>query len=332
MLDRFADVGSDPETSFRAEWLPGVLDDLPTGCSLVLLFDEFDVLADPQGEQAAKAFFPYLRGLLASDPERLQFVFVIGRNVDDLDNIALSLFKGTPYQRVSLLNQEDTADLVRLSEANGTLRWPDDGVERVWQLTNGHPFLTQQLCSHVWERAYDEYEVRRTSEVRRTLPAISPQDVDVAVPDALEASRNTLEWLWDGLPPAERVVASALAESGPSPITQEGLERLLHESGVRVVIRELQNAPQLLQEWDLIEPADGGYRFRVELLRHWITKHKPLRRVQEELDRIEPVAESLYQAASGFYRSGKLGQAVELLRKAVGLNPNHVRPTNCWPI
>lgn len=50
-----------------------------------------------------------LRGLLASDPRRLQFAFVIGRNVDDLANIALSLFKGTPYQRVSLLNYKDTA-------------------------------------------------------------------------------------------------------------------------------------------------------------------------------------------------------------------------------
>ncbi len=304
------DLGSNLEAIFRGEWLPDILDDLPDDCSLVLLFDEFDVLADPQGEQAAKAFFPYLRGLLASDPGRLQFVFVIGRNVDDLDSIALSLFKDTPYQHVSLLSREDTADLVRLSQANGTLRWPDEGVERVWQLTHGHPFLTQQLCSHVWERAYDEYKVRRTSEVRRTLPAISPQDVDTAVPDALEASRNALEWLWDGLPPAERVVASALAEAGPGPITQEGLESLLHESGVRVIIRELQNAPQLLQGWDLIEPANGGYHFRVEMLRRWLVDHKPLRRVQEELDRIEPVADSLYRAALGLYRWISLGLAL----------------------
>ncbi len=119
-------------------------------------------------------------------------------------------------------------------------------------------------------------------------------------------------------------MASALAEAGPDPITQEELERLLHESGVRVVIRELQNAPQLLQDWELIEPADGGYRFRVELLRCWIAENKPLRRVQEELDRIEPVAESFYQAALGLYRGGQLDQAIVSLRQAVSLNPNHV--------
>ncbi len=305
----------DPETGPRREWLSAALGDLPEGSSLVLLFDEFDVLADPQKEQAAAAFFPYLRGLLADAPGRLQFVFVIGRNVDDLDTIALSLFKGTPYQRVSLLSREDTTALVHFSEANDSLRWINGAAERVWQLTCGHPFLTQQLCSHVWERAYDEEPDEP--------PTVIPADVDAAVSDALEASRNTLEWLWDGLPPAERVVAAALAEAGPGPITQEQWEQLLRESGVRVVIRELQNAPHLLQEWDLIEPTDGGYRFRVELLRCWIAAHKPLKRVQEELDRIEPAAESLYRAALGLYRSGHLDRAVDPLRQAVNLNPNH---------
>jgi tetratricopeptide (TPR) repeat protein len=311
------DLGPDPETAFREGWLPATLGDLPDGCSLVLLFDEFDVLADPKAEQAAAAFFPYLRGLLTSDPRRLQFIFVIGRNVDDLDNIALSLFKGAPARRVSLLSEEDTAVLVRLSQANGTLRWPDDAVRRVEQLTHGHPFLTQQLCSCLWERAHDEEPDEP--------PTVTPEDVDSAVSSALEAGRNALEWLWNGLPPAERVVASALAEAGPDPITQEELEQLLRESGVRVVIRELQNAPQLLQEWDLIEPADGGYCFRVELLRRWIAEHKPLRRVQEELDHVEPIAESLYRAGLGFYRNEQFDRAISSLRQAVGLNPNHVR-------
>jgi len=311
------DLDNNPETTFRDEWLPDTLDDLPDDCSLVLLFDEFDVLAAPQKEQAAAAFFPYLRGLLASDPERLQFVFVIGRNVDDLDTIALSLFKGTPYQRVSLLSREDTVDLVCLSEVNNTLRWPDEAVERVWQLTNGHPFLTQQLCSHVWEQVHDEEPGEP--------PTVPPADVDEAVPDALDASRNTLEWQWDGLPPAERVVASALAVAGPGPITQEGLEHLLYESGVRVLIRELQNAPQLLQDWDLIEPSGEGYSFRVELLRRWLTQYKPLSRVKEELDRILPVAENFYQAGRGLFTSGDLEQAVDPLRQAIRINPNHLK-------
>jgi len=315
-------LGSDPEAAFRDEWLPATLASLGEGSAVVLLLDEFDVLTEPDADQAAKAFFPYLRGLLASDPGRLQFEFVIGRNIDDLDNIALSVFKGTPARRISLLGPEDMDRLVLLSEANETLHWPEEAIERVWHWTHGHPFLTQQLCSHVWERAYDEISLHEELE---EPPAVTPVEVDAAVPEVLEASGYTMEWLWDGLPPAERVVASALAEAGPTAITPEALERLLHDSGVRVLIRELQSAPDLLQKWDLIEPTDGGYRFRVELLRRWIAEQKPLSRVQEELDYIEPVAENLYQAALGLYQGRQLEGAVDLLRRAIALNPNHVR-------
>ena len=311
------DLGEQPEITFRETWLPTVLQNLPKETALVLLFDEFDVLAAPDAQQAGSAFFPYLRQILTYDPQRLNFIFVIGRNVDDLDQIALSLFKGVDTKQVSLLNQEDTKKLIRLSEANTSLNWPDETMEYVWQQTNGHAFLTQQLCSHVWEQIYDD--------APETLPTATPENVENVIFDALDSSRNTLEWLWQGLPPAERVVASALAEAGPKPITELELEKLLHESGVRVVIRELQNAPHLLQEWDLLEPADeGGYRFRVELLRLWIHENKPLKRVQEELDRINPVAENLFRAAQGLYYGEQLEEAANLLRQSIEFNPNHV--------
>lgn len=311
------DLGDDPEAAFHKDWLPKVLDNLWETESLVLLFDEFDELTDPSAQQAAATFFPYLRTLLNIDVHRLQFVFVLGRNIDDLSTIAPSLFKSTEARRVSLLDKEDTVKLVQLSQKDNSLAWPDQAVERVWELTHGHPFLTQQLCSYVWERVH---LVDTTS-----TPTVSPEDVDSAIPTTLDASLNTLKWLWDGLPPAERVVISVLAETGPDAITKDQLEEVLRESGVRVLIRELQNAPQLLQDWDLIEPVDGGFRFRVELLRRWLVDHKPLSRVQDELDRIVPVAENLYLAAWGLYQGGELGQAKELLNQAVGLNPNHLR-------
>jgi len=117
------DLGNDPETAFRRDWLPSVLASLPADTCLVLLFDEFDVLADPQSSQAAAAFFPYLRDLLALDRARLQFVFVLGRNPGDMSSIALSIFKGVSSQRVSLLSEKNAEKLVRLSEQDGSLQW-----------------------------------------------------------------------------------------------------------------------------------------------------------------------------------------------------------------
>ncbi|OQW92147.1 MAG: hypothetical protein BWK78_02540 [Thiotrichaceae bacterium IS1] len=310
-------LDADPETAFRQIWLPQWLGALPADTLLVLLFDEFDVLVDVESKHTSEAFFRYLRQLLNNDSQPLKFVFVIGRNIDDLTTIAQSLFKGTSSKRVSLLSQEDTIKLARLSEDNNTLQWSKAAIENIWQLTNGHPFLTQRLCSRVWERLYDDKPV--------TSPLATLEHVKAAISSTLDASRNTLEWLWGGLPPAERVVASALAEAEAMVITESQLQELLKQSGVQVLIRELQNAPRLLQDWDLIEgTAKEGYRFRVELLRRWIAEHKPLNKVRDELDRIEPVADLIYQAGLGLYRVGKLQDALLKMREAVKLNPSHL--------
>lgn len=146
------DLQKDTRQAFHKKWLPNVLKSMPAGQSLVLLFDEFDVLADPQGGQAARDFFPYLRSLLALNRQRLQFIFVLGRNIGDLNQIALSLLKGVPDRRVSLFNKEETESLVKLAEQNNTLRWNTASIQTVWQLTSGHPYLTQAICWEVWER------------------------------------------------------------------------------------------------------------------------------------------------------------------------------------
>ncbi len=60
-------------------------------------------------------------------------------------------------------------------------------------------------------------------------------------------------------------------------------------------------------------------------MRGWIERYKPLSRVQEELDHVEPLAQNLYNAAEGYYRSGKLDKASSLLQEALAANPNHLK-------
>jgi len=312
--------GPDPELWFRHTWLPPVLAQLPPSERLVVLLDEFDVLADAKSSQSASStLFAYLRELLAATAPRLRFVFVIGRNIEDLSYLAQPLFKALPAARVSLLAPPDAENLVLLSEDNNTLAWRKDAITATWELTHGHPYLLQHLCWQIWQRAH------YGSKAGGGVYTVALADIEAAIPRTLDASRNALEWLWGGLPPAERVVASALAEAGSGTISQETLERVLRDSGVRVLLRELRDAPKLLQEWDLIEPYDGGYRFRVELLRRWIAQFKPLGRVQEELDHVLPLAENLYRAGEGFYRTDNLAAAMSQLRQAIGVNPNHLR-------
>jgi len=208
---------------FRHTFLPTVTESAARN-GLVLLFDEFDVLDSPGQSQAGQAFFPYVRAWM-SGIEDVQFVFVIGRRPEELSIETMSTFKDIRAARISLLKHDATEAVVRQSERDGSLLWADTAVEKVWNWTQGHPYLTQLLCSVVWENAYDIDPA--------TLPLAEAADVDAVINKALQQGANAFHWIWDGLPPAERVVMAAMAEAGDVVITQEKLVEILNHSGVR---------------------------------------------------------------------------------------------------
>lgn len=307
------------EDYYRNIFLPEVFKKLGDKNTLVLLLDEFDVLDNATENQAALAFFPYVRQLLSMGENKQKFVFVIGRKPEDLSNFALSIFKGVSTQRISLLERNHTEAVVRQSEKNKTLVWDDAAVEEVWQITHGHPYMTQLLCKVVWDSAYED-------EAVDTPPGVTAEQVNAAIEEALKEGANAFSWIWDGLPPAERVVISALSELGQRPVNQSELEEMLQASGVRIVMRELELAPTTLVEWDLLEEQQHNtYQFRVELLRQWICKKKPLVRVKEELDRLDPLAEMLFQSGNVYYNNRQFPEAIDLLQRALVANPNHLK-------
>ena len=313
-----ANLGNNPKTEFREVWLPNLLNHLNTR-SLVLLFDEFDALDAPELKQISDKFFSYVRDLLVLQLQHLSFVFVIGRNINDLHDVALALCKDVNDSiHVSLLEKQDTEKLIGFSIDDNSLQWSKETIEKVWELTHGHPLLTQALCKEIWERFYHDENPKKT-------PVVTLKNIEVAIFKALKSNETGLTWLWKGLPPAERAVISTLASAGAEVISASRLESLLKNSGAQMYIWELQDAPSLLKDWDLIESAgdDGGYCFRVELLRRWVEKNKPLSQVQKELEKVIPVANDLYKAGQGFYNDNKLDDAVSHLRKAISINPNH---------
>jgi tetratricopeptide (TPR) repeat protein len=316
------DLGALPEKTFKEKWLPELLGKkLPLKKeSLVLLFDEFDVLDDPESQQAGQAFFPYLSELLDIDRKRLNFVFVLGRNIDDMSNIVLNLFSKVSHNKVSLLNREDTFKLIRITEneRDKTLLWEKDALEEIWRLAQGHPYLTQLLCYRVWYNIHNENpeKVPPTATLKKVLEEVGQGRI-------LEASSNALQWLWNALPAAEQIVASVLAGEGKS-ITEAQLQDLLRQQGIRAITSKLRKAPASLKEWDLIELEKEGYCFRVELLRRWVAKYKPLSDLQEELDQVKSTAEYFYMQGEESYKKKQSKKAVEFLEKALRITSDHL--------
>lgn len=300
---------------FRKEFLPSAASAISEG-RLVLLFDEFDVLDSISSRQAGQAFFPYLRQWM-SEMSLVRFVFVIGRRPEDLSTDTHSAFKTVRASLVSRLDRDSAEAMIRQSEKEGSLAWSDAAVERVWELCQGHAFLTQLMCSVVFERMNDLYP----SEAA----LVEGAHVDESVGEALDQGANAFHWIWGGLPPAERVVCAAMAEIKKEAISQEELIEKLNQSGVRLIVRELELAPDMLAEWELLNGGDEGYSFTVPLFKRWVAKNRPLRRVKDELDRLDPLAEGLFQTGQNFYGIGQTGEAESQLRRSLDINPNHLK-------
>lgn len=315
-------------SGLRADLLPAAY----AACGmrrLVLLLDEFDVLdtlAEEQlpPESAARAFFPFLRDLMAAEP-RLGFVFVIGRKTSDLGIETKAAFKSAQSRRISVLEEADASRLIETAQRDGSLRFAPGVTDRVLALTAGHPFFVQLLCQLLFERAYADDTAGAGAGAQP--PLVTPEDVDAVVTRALETGENIFEWIWDGLPPAERVIFSAVAQGTDehSVLGEDALMDILQRSGVRILVRELEIAPRTLVDWEMLRQTPAGYCFFVELLRRWVVLRKPLSRAKDELDRINPLADVLFQGASGFFRAGQLESAQGQLQQALRINPNHVK-------
>ena len=302
--------------------LPYMYRTLPADVRLTFLFDEFDVLDIAAEEElpsdaAARSFFPYLRQLMTEHP-KLAFIFVVGRKAGDLSIDVKATFKGARHHRISVLDPVDATKLIELGDREGTLRFTDDAKARILALTRGHPYFTQLCCQVLFDRAH--------AAISAKAELVTREAVDSAVPAVVDAGENVFEWIWDGLPPAERVVFAAIASGTREGvvISEDDLTQVIQRHGIRILIRELELAPTTLIEWEMLTKADGGYQFFVELLRRWVADRKPLPLVKNEIDRINPLADQYYQLGQTFYRSNDFAEAATHLQAALKVNPNHL--------
>lgn len=307
---------------FRSVFLSDLYHALSENVRPVFLLDEFDVL-DQEGERslpgqaASHALFPFLRQLMNSEG-RPAFVFIVGRRSDDLRVNFAQIFKNALAKEVWVLDRPSAEALVRQAEINKTLKFAPESVERILQITNCHPYFTQLVCQRIWEHIY----IDKPTEI----PLITVDDVISSIPETLEVSHHAFTWLWDGLSPAEKIYAAALAEvsnEGVS-VSEDRVVSLLVEKGSRLLRRDAELAPRdLVNRRVLILTENREYLFAVELFRRWAKKNRPLSVVVNEIDRVDSLADQLYQIGANFFNRRDWDEAVRFYKESLKHNPNH---------
>jgi len=139
-----------------------------------------------------------------------------------------------------------------------TLRYEPDAVERVLQLTHCHPFLVQLLCAEIVAlKNEQDPSIRRLATLA---------DVEEAIASALSTGSFFFADIQNNqVNAAGLAILRFIAAQGEGAIvSRKTLSQQFPE--------ECDRTLSLLLQRELIEEAEDGYRFQVELICRWFAQ------------------------------------------------------------
>jgi hypothetical protein len=247
----------DPFVAFD-EWLAEVEISLGDASGLLML-DEFEALdsAISRGRFDEESVLGTLRHIIQHRP-RFKILLAGSHTLEEFRRWSSYLINVQVVQ-IGYLQEAEALQLIECPVRDFALRYEPEASQRILALTCGHPFLVQLLCAEI-------VALKNTQEpaIRRLARLV---DVEAALPEALasgdmffaDIARNQIDAR--GLSLLRWIAAQGEA-------AHTGQEALLQqEPDLDAVLRPLMQR-------DLIETAEGGYRFQVELIRRWFAQEE----------------------------------------------------------
>jgi tetratricopeptide (TPR) repeat protein len=299
----------DPEY-FHIQFLPALKPHLQGRC-LLLTFDEFDILSQPETLQSlGRPLTDYISHLF--ELENLNFIFSIGSSGKKLENMQAAyteFFKTALYKKISFLEQGECYQLIT-RPVTGVLTYDPGAVEHIYQVTSGHPYYTQLTCHELFSAAQ-----------KRESTRITRQDVDAILPDVIERGTVNLKFVWDEASELEKWALACLAQTDGIADFQT-LSTELDRQHVRFSESDLNSSLLHLQEKDVLTPA---LRFVVHLLRLWLQTNRPLGRVREELIEINPIANRFIEIGDEYRDRREQQEALHSYQQALVVDPSNLK-------
>lgn len=296
---------------FRSRWLPEAISEVltrkPNG--IVLLLDEFDDVA-LKLTSPADDFYKYLGDILQTTAYGLRIVVVLGRDPSQLLDTAQGMLTRARRFHISLMSQKEIYSLVDLSK--DTLKWSEDAREELWELTHGHPCISQLICSKIW--------------YNKSLQAGKGKKIEVARKDVEEAFSyeeygHVIDEAWSVLLPEEQVIVCYIASKMKWP----------HEDDILNYIEEMEIANsyeattlydflQKLGNSDWTDQTGNYYGIKVPIYQQWVQEHYVLHDLVKRLFKNQERAVSLALQAE---QARDLPDAIRLLERSFRLDPDN---------
>lgn len=243
----------------------------------VIIIDEFDEF--PQElylkGNLAETFFANLRSL--SRKKNVCLVLVGGENMPYVMDRQGQKLNNFARANLSYFSREsewvDFQNLVR-TPTDGILRWHEDAISKVHQLSNGNPYFAKILCASVFRAAVSERDTDVTA-----------REVDYANDDIVATlGSNSFAHLWqDGIPKpiderepeilrrSRALVAAARTLRDAPVVTLETLDS--HSQSMTISIEELRASFNDFVQRNVVTEAAGAYRFVLPIFEKWLVDH-----------------------------------------------------------
>jgi hypothetical protein len=262
----------DPRGQFENEFLAPVLEAIGDRRLLLMLDEVIRIQEQIEAGRLDADIFAYLRHLM-QHYEGLSFLFSLGSGLEELSRDYALLFSVALYKRISFLDHDAAVALIT-QPASSLYTVEPDAVERILEITCGHPYFTQLVCHGLFNR----WQRQRAASVRRA-------DVDAVLDEAVERGLAVLKHVWEESTPAEKAVMAAMAaasQSNDTPVRADDIGALWLQRGVALPEREVSGAVQSLLARDTIAGRDA-YSFAVDLQRRWVQQYRRIEWVHEEI-------------------------------------------------
>jgi len=255
-IDRQA-LPADPYPAF-GRWLDRVESALGER-TLLLCLDEFEALEGAiQSGRLDTRILSTLRNMV-QHRRRIAVLLSGSHQIDELPPHWASALITTTTLPISFLEEGDARQLIEQPVADFPAIYAPAAVDRIVQVTHCQPYLVQLTCALL---------VGRMNAARRLPPDsfVEAEDVDAAIPLALERGQNYFIDLWrnqTGSDVARRVLEALACVP----------EARVDRADIRSVERDesaLREAVATLLRREIIERAGGGYRITVPLVAEYI--------------------------------------------------------------
>jgi hypothetical protein len=250
--------------------------DLIKDKQMILMFDETEIIEKMiiKGKFDS-AIYSYWESIMQHRPN-ISCIFTSSPGAISKKHEGVPLFRAANYHKISFLERDDAINLIK-KPVEGFASYDDKIIERILLITGCHPFYIQYICYEI---------VNILNKEKRNK--VKMKDIDLVIKNLIKHAPMHLGYVWDNVSYDEKIILSLLSEiirKETEFISVKDIEKFKEKKEIagETTIKLNYNIEKILEDLkheDILEKdARNGYKYKVDLVRHWVKEKYTVWRV-----------------------------------------------------